>query len=65
MPSYDRPLSVAEAAEQSGRPRRSIRYAITTGDLKADKLPGATGAYLISARELHRWIAKRDAKATA
>jgi excisionase family DNA binding protein len=55
------PLSVAEAAEQSGKPRRTIRYAITSGSLKAHKLSGATGAYLIDAEELARWMAGQPA----
>jgi excisionase family DNA binding protein len=61
MPSFTPPLSVAEASEQSGEPRRTIRYAISAGHLKAHKMPGATGAYLIAPSELRRWIAKRAA----
>ena len=65
MPSFTRPLSVAEASEQSGEPRRTVRYAITAGQLKAQKMPGATGAWLIQSSDLDRWIAKRQAKASA
>lgn len=59
------PMSIKQAAEQTGVPTRTINYAISTGDLKAHKLPGATGAYLIDQRDLDRWIAKREAKANA
>lgn len=60
MPSFTRPLSVAEASEQSGEPRRTIRYAITAGHLKAEKLPGLTGAWLIKPNDLQRWIASQS-----
>jgi hypothetical protein len=57
------PLSVAQVAEKTGTPKRTIRYAISIGDLKAHKLPGATGAYLIYPRELDRWMSRRQVKA--
>lgn len=57
-----RPLSVTEASVARGIPKRTLQYAISTGSLKAQKLPGATGAYLIDARELDRWLAKREAR---
>ena len=59
------PMSVAQAATERNVPKRTLQYAITKGDLKAHKLPGATGAYLIDPPELDRWIAERKAKATA
>lgn len=55
MPSFNRPLSVAEAAEKTGRAGRTIRYAIKAGHLKAEKLPGSTGAWLIQERDLDKW----------
>lgn len=58
-------MSVTQAAAESNEPARTIRYAIQTGALKADKLPGATGAYLIRRRELDRWMAKRAKRAAA
>ena len=64
MPSYP-PLSVGLASEQTGIPRRTIRYAISNGDLNAHKLPGVTGAYVIAQRDLDKWVAKREAKASA
>lgn len=51
-------LSVSQAAER-GVPKRTIQHAIAKGDLKADKLPGLTGAYLIDPADLDRWIAGR------
>ena len=58
------PLSVTEAAEQTGEPKRTIQWAIKEGHLKAHKMPGRTGAYLIQRRDFDRWLAKRE-KASA
>jgi excisionase family DNA binding protein len=55
------PLSVTEAAILREVPKRTIQHAIAKGDLKAHKMPGITGAYLIYPRDLDRWIAKRAA----
>lgn len=54
------PLSVAEAAAQKSTPKRTVQAAITRGDLKAYKLPGLTGSYLIDQRDLDKWFAKRE-----
>lgn len=59
------PLSVTEAAQMRGVPKRTVQHAIAKGDLKAHKMPGRTGAYLINERDLDRWISKREAKASA
>lgn len=59
------PLSVTEAAEQTGDPKRTIQAAIARGDLPAHKMPGQTGAYLITQRDLDKWVAKREAKAAS
>ncbi|NLA37077.1 MAG: helix-turn-helix domain-containing protein [Actinobacteria bacterium] len=59
------PLSVAEASQQWNVPKRTIQHAIATGGLKAHKMPGRTGAYLIAERDLNKWIAKRVTKASA
>jgi excisionase family DNA binding protein len=59
------PLSVAQASDEKRIPKRTIQAAIARGELKAHKMPGATGAYLISPRDLDRWVAKREAKAGA
>jgi excisionase family DNA binding protein len=55
------PLSVTEAADQAGEPKRTIQWAIKEGHLKAHKMPGRTGAYLIQQRDLDKWVAKREA----
>jgi excisionase family DNA binding protein len=55
------PLSVAEASEQTGIPKRTIQHAITQGELKAHKLSGATGSYLIQRVDLDRWATRREA----
>ena len=59
------PLSVTEAAQMRGVPKRTVQHAIAKGDLKAHKMPGRTGAYLINERDLDRWITKREGAKTA
>ena len=59
------PLSVAEASQQVNVPKRTIQYAISRGDLKAYKMPGRTGAYLITSQDLADWQAGRTAKAAS
>lgn len=56
------PLSVAEAATRTDppTPKRTIQAAIARGELKAHKMPGRTGTYLIQPGDFDRWIAKRD-----
>lgn len=58
-------MSVAEAAEQKGIPKRTLQAAIARGALKAHKMPGLTGAYLIYQRDLDKWTGKRPVKASA
>lgn len=53
-------LSVIEAAEQSGIPRRSLQWAILKGRLPAHKMPGRTGAYLIDPDDLADYISRRE-----
>lgn len=59
MPSKQPPLSVGLASEETGIPTRTIRYSITAGHLKAQKLPGRTGSYLIQRRDFNHWLTKR------
>lgn len=59
------PLSTTAASGKSGVPRRTIIAAINRGELRAQKLPGVTGQFLIAPRDLDRWLAKRNAKASA
>ena len=56
------PLTTTSAQARTGIPKRTIIAAINRGDLKAHKLPGLTGSFLIDERDLDRWIAKREAK---
>ena len=60
MPLSKPPLSVREAAQLSGEPKRTIQWAIKEGHLKAHKMPGRTGAYVIQQRDFDRWITKRE-----
>jgi excisionase family DNA binding protein len=53
------PLSVAQAADEHNIPKRTLQHAITKGDLKAHKLPGTTGAYILERTELDRWLTTR------
>ena len=53
------PLSAAQVAAETGIPKRTILAAITRGDLKAQKLPGPRGAYIINRRNLDAYLAKR------
>lgn len=53
-----------EAVKLTGLSRRSITYAARTGKLSARKLPGRTGAYLLSIDEVRRY-ADLTAKASA
>lgn len=60
----NRPLSVIEAVQQTGIPKRTIQHAISQGWLPAEKLPGLTGAYLIDQTDLDAWVANRNGKAS-
>lgn len=53
------PLTVAKAAETTGIPKRTIRDAIERRQLKADKLDGRTGAYIIDEADFQRWTQQR------
>ena len=57
-------MSVAEVSEQKNIPGRTIRHAIVTGSLKAQKMPGRTGAWLIQPRDLDKWLDKRPQAAS-
>lgn len=54
------PLSATEASLQTGIPKRTILWAITSGKLKAHKLGGETGAYVIRQSDLDKFVAKRE-----
>jgi len=60
-----RPLSLAEVSARENIPGRTVRYAVEKGHLKAHKLPGRTGAWLIYERDLNRWLAGRTDTATS
>lgn len=61
MPNNADPISAAQAATETGIPKRTILAAITRGDLKAKKLPGLRGAYIINRRNLDAYISKKQA----
>ena len=48
MSKHDKGLTVGEASQLTGIPRRTITHNINAGTLPAaDKLPGRNGAYLL------------------
>ena len=59
------PLSVSQASLKLNIPKRTVQHAIAKGHLKAHKLPGRTGAYLIYPAELTRWAGSRKPPADA
>ena len=61
MPNNADPLSAAQVAAETGIPKRTILAAITRGDLKAQKLPGPRGAYIINRRSLAAYLDKKAA----
>jgi excisionase family DNA binding protein len=58
------PISATEASLQTGIPKRTLLWAIRQGKLKAHKLSGSTGAYVIDPLELDRYIAEREQAAS-
>jgi len=58
-------ITTTAAHQTTGIPKRTIIAAINRGDLKADKLPGLTGSFLINPDELDRWFNSRTAQAAS
>lgn len=52
-------LTIAGAAELHGVSAKAIRHAIKLGALKAEKLPGLTGPYLLRPKDIEKWLALR------
>lgn len=52
-------LTVTGAAELHGVSVKAIRHAIKLGALKAEKLPGVTGPYLLRPKDIEKWLALR------
>jgi excisionase family DNA binding protein len=63
VPNPDQLLTAAQAARESGIPKRTIQYALRTGELKAAKLHGLTGTYVITRTDFNTWLAQRDGAA--
>lgn len=57
-------ITTTAAHQTSGIPKRTIIAAINRGDLKAQKLPGLTGAFLIKPCDFDAWADTRT-KASA
>ena len=58
-------ITTTAAHQSTGIPKRTIIAAINRGDLKADKLPGLTGSFLIDPEDLNRWADTRAVKAAS
>ncbi len=58
-------ITTTAAHQSTGIPKRTIIAAINRGDLKADKLPGLTGSFLIDPEDLNRWADTRTVKAAS
>lgn len=58
-------ITTSAAHQTSGVPKRTIIAAINRGDLKAHKLPGLTGSFLINPADFDRWLAARTTKAAS
>jgi len=56
------PLSVTEVVNLTGIPKRTVIDNITRGYLKAHKMPGLTGAYLIEPEDLDEYLANRPGR---
>ncbi len=65
MPNYAHPITAAETAARHGIPKRTVLAAIARGDLKARKLPGTRGAYLIDPAEAAKYAARKTEAASA
>ena len=52
-------LTIAGAAAAHGVSVKTIRHAIKLGALKAEKLPGVTGPYLLRPKDIEKWLAQR------
>lgn len=58
-------MTTRTAHQTSGIPKRTIIAAINRGDIKADKLPGLTGSFLIDPSHFEQWVIDRTAKAAS
>lgn len=53
-------LTVTGAAALHGVSVKAVRHAISTGALKAEKLPGVTGPYLLRPKDIEKWLEGRS-----
>lgn len=54
-------VSVAQVVTETKVPKSTVIYAIATGRLKARKLPGLTGAYVMDPADVTAWLQQRAA----
>jgi excisionase family DNA binding protein len=52
-------LTVKQIAQQHNIPKRTVQHNINVGKLKAHKLPGVTGTWLVTPEDLEEWLTKR------
>lgn len=65
MPNYANPITAAEASSRHDIPKRTILAAIERGALKARKLPGSRGAYLLDPAEVKKYADRRKSEAAS
>ncbi|NHP16002.1 helix-turn-helix domain-containing protein [Rhodococcus sp. IC4_135] len=59
MPNLEQCKTAAQAAERLRITPRAVLQAIARGAMKAEKLPGRTGAYLIPNEEIEKYATTR------
>jgi len=65
MTEQRRPLSSPQVAQLIGRSVRTVQRMAESGDLRALKMEGQTGAYIFDEDEVDRWRAQQSQQATA
>ncbi len=65
MPNYANPITAAEAASRHGIPKRTLLAAIARGDLKAKKLAGSRGAYLLDPAVVEKYVNNKQQAAAS
>jgi excisionase family DNA binding protein len=54
------PMTTAQVCERLNTDRKTVRRLIRNGELRAEKLPGRTGAYLFRAEDVEAVAIQRE-----
>lgn len=65
MAEVERLLSTAQVAKLLGKSARTIQRMADSGELRAIKMEGQTGAYVFDATQVELWQLRQSAKASA